>query len=70
MRTDKALPFHGFSYKEQIRNPNIEIRNKSEILMFKCLKHINEVASGIASAKTMFWSFEFLSFEFVSNFVL
>jgi hypothetical protein len=38
--------------------------------MFECSKHVSEVAWGIVSAKRMFCSFRFWSFEFVVNFVL
>jgi len=38
--------------------------------MFKSLKHAKEVVPEIVFAMRRFWSFGFLSFDIVSNFVL
>jgi hypothetical protein len=73
VRIEKALPVKAFCQRGQIRNPNIEIRNKFEILMFRSPKHCAELVvgdpRGHKSVLVIWYCFEFraLVFEFPSG---
>jgi len=48
----------------------VEIRNKFEIRMSQIPKHADVIVFGIDYVMKTFWSFGFLPFDIVSNFVL
>ncbi len=54
--------------KPEIRNPNIEIRNKFEIRILKCSKRITTKVAKIMIIILNVWILEFKIFVLVSNF--